>query len=489
MKKAGLRYEKLLIKGGDVLMIGTKATSVKKRDVLIENGIIREIYDHGLLDDRDRDAKVIDASNKLVTPGLVNAHTHSPLALAKGSFDVLDHPRFMWRNQADTANRTPREIYLSTLLSAIEMINSGTTSVIDNFPEQNFGKEDIQAVIQAYSDAGLRANIALRVFDKEYSDILPRDPSVLPSELKLAIQQSPLCAHNYKETLQTCEWAVERYNNSANGRISIMIAPSAPLRCTDEFLKEIATFVKKKDIGVHTHLLESKIQQEISQRVYGQTIVEHLMDVGLLNSRLSCAHSIWLTEHDIDLMAENLVTVVHCPLSNLKLGSGIAPIIKLYQQGVNVALGTDGASTNDGLNMLETIKYATLLQRCTGFPIKDWLTAEEMLRIATRNGATAMLKRESIGAIKKGKKADLVLFNLHSLPFTPMNNIVNHLIYCATPQAVDSVIVDGTVLMQEGQLTTIDKCKIMEEARLVWREIKIRNHALYDFAEQVMEYM
>jgi 5-methylthioadenosine/S-adenosylhomocysteine deaminase len=130
-----------------------------------------------------------------------------------------------------------------------------------------------------------------------------------------------------------------------------------------------------------------------------------------------------------------------------------------------------------------------VLQRCTGFPIKDWLTAEEMLRIATRNGATAMLKGESIGAIEKGKKADLVLFNLHSLSFTPMNNVVNHLIYCATPQAVDSVIVDGAVLMQRGQLTTIDKYKIMEEARLAWGEIKIRNRALYDFAENVIEYM
>ena len=479
----------LLIRNGTIISDSDGHIAPTKVDILINNGVIESITPAGRASQSSRTLELYDAEGRLVTPGLVNAHMHSPLTLSKGGFDALDHPRFMWRNQADTARRTPEEVYVSTVLSAIECVSTGTTAIIDNFPEQNFTTDDVQAVVNAYRDVGIRATVALRVFDREYTDILPSDRSKIPQELLSAIETSPVHPNRREVTLQTCSESVERWRGVGNGRIDFMIAPSAPLRCTDEFLKEINTFSKTHHVGVHTHLLESKFQQDLSQELYGTTLVQHLADLGLLDSRLSCAHCIWLTESDVEMMSKSGATVVHNPLSNLKLGSGVAPITHFCRAGGNVAIGTDGASTNDGLNLLETAKFTAVLHRGIGTPRDQWFSIQDVFDMATINGAKAMQKADEIGSIAVGKKADLTFFDLKHWSFVPHNDLLCHLLYCADARSVDAVMVDGSFIMRDKEFVTVDVGSIIGRAEKAMSDIRHRNQDLYRLAERINEFI
>lgn len=423
--------------------------------------------------------RVIDAAQLLAAPGLVNAHYHSPLSILRGTADGLSHPAFMWQNQADTARRSPHEAYVSALLGAVEMLATGTTAVIDHFPEQVFALEHVAAAARAYRESGMRAALALRVFDEAYDDIAPRGG--LPGALAAA---NPLAPAPLAETMALVEAAVEAHDDPA-GLLRVFPAPSNPGRCSDELLLACEALARRRDLGVHTHLLETEVQTRIAQERYGTSMVRHMERLGLLSPRLSCAHTIWIGEEDIALLAERGVTVVHNPESNLKVGAGIMPLRAMRRCGLRVALGTDGASTNDNLVMHEAMRLAAILHRPAEPDRSRWVRAQDALDMATVNGAAALQCPSTVGRIAVGQSADLVLYDLARPRWVPCNAPAQQLVFAETGDAVDTVLVAGRVVVDGGRVVGVDLPALLEEARGLLASIRSRNRDLQDAVRAV----
>jgi cytosine/adenosine deaminase-related metal-dependent hydrolase len=229
------------------------------------------------------------------------------------------------------------------------------------------------------------------------------------------------------------------------------------------------------------HLLETKIQAEIAQSRYGTTMARHLDHLGLLSRRLSCAHTIWIEEDDIALMAERGAIAVHNPESNLKIGAGIAPISRMLQNGMTVALGTDGASTNDNMDMHEVMRLAVMLQRPFEPDRRKWPTTTDALVMATIAGGRAMMC-EGLGTLAPGAPADFVLHDLSAPFWTPLNDPLHQLVFGASGATIDTVVVDGRVLMEDRQIKAFDPTPILTEAKDLVRHLRARNANLHGLA-------
>ncbi len=416
--------------------------------------------------------RIIDAKNFLAVPGFVNAHYHSPLSILRGTADGLSHPAFMWQNQADTACRTPREIYVSALLGGMEMLSSGTTAVIDHFPEQGFSLEHVDALARAYRELGMRAAIALRVFDEAYDDIAP--PGGLPAALA---KRNPLAPRPIKETMDIVTAAVDAHDDP-KGLVRIFPAPSNPGRCSDRLLLCCEELSRDRGLGVHTHLLETEIQTRIAQARHGTTMVRHMERLGLLSARLSCAHTVWIEEEDIALLAARGVTVVHNPESNLKVGAGFMPLPAMRRHGVRIALGTDGASTNDNLVLHEAMRLAAVLHRPREPERARWVRAEDALEMATSAGAAAMQCADTAGRIAPGYSADIVLYDLRRPRWIPCNEPAQQLVFAENGDSVHTVLVAGRVVVENGRPTGIDSEALLAEAGGILAGIRERNRDL-----------
>ncbi len=466
---------KIVIK--DALVVSAQSAEPRRSDVVVENGRISAVVATGTADTKM--AKTIDGRDRLLMPGFVNAHTHSPTNVLKGTGDLLSHPAFMWRNQADTAGRTPDEIRLSALLGCIEHLLGGTTAIIDHFPEQGFTEGDVAAVVDAYRMTGLRAMVALRIFDEAYTDIEP--PGGYPPDFAAG---NPLSPAPLADTIALVETCIVRHDHSADGRIRICPAPSNPMRCSDDLLSEVVRIAGIHDTPVHMHLLETAIQGTIARKRYGRSMVQHLDKLGLLTDRLSTAHTIWLDDDDIALFAERGSIPVHNPESNLKLGTGISPIAKMLRAGVTVALGTDGASTNDNLDMHEVMRLALMLQRPSEPNRNHWPKAIDAIRMATIAGGKAM-RCAGLGTLEPGAPADLVLHDLRAPSWIPLNDPLTQLVFSASGATVDTVIVDGKVIVEGKRMVAFDMEPILSEVRGLVRHQRDRNRDLHAWAARM----
>lgn len=478
----------ILIEGATVLPLDDAGRIREDTDVLVRDGRVAGLGPSGSFADAPVD-KRIDGAAKCVMPGLVNAHTHSPAAFAKGTVDRDDHPRFMWRNQADTVGRTREEIHACTLLAALEMLRTGTTAVVDNYPEQPFEEADVEPVVAAYKEAGLRAAIALRVYDEPYYDILPRTGAALPRDLGERLEASPLAPRPAGEQLELCRRIVERWDEGPGGMIRIMVAPSAPLRCSDDFLRGVAGLARSHGVGVHTHLLETPVAVDICRARHGKSLVERMRDLDLLGPHVSCAHGIYVSEEDIALLAGSGTTIVHNPVSNLRIGDGVAPVVEMARAGVPLALGTDGPSTNDNLNLFEEVKLAAILHRTQGASRDRWIADREALAMGTVGGARALGLAGELGTVAEGARADLVLLDLDTPQFTPLNDVLRQIVYADCGRAVDTVIVDGRIVVEGGRAATIDEPALLSRARALRAASRARNAELYAFADALMPYL
>ena len=447
-------------------------------DVLVRDGVIADI---GPALAVPPGAQVLDCSARLLAPGLVNAHWHSPMQAAHGTADRLDHKRFMWLNQADTAHRSHEEIATSALLGCIQMIRSGTTSVIDHFPEQGFGVAEVGAVVSALETSGMRAVVGLRVFDGEYSDIMP-EAAQATSALSAAINaHNPLVPHSMAHSMALLEESISTYDHRA-GRIRVFPAPSNPVRCSDAFLIACQQIAERYDTGIHCHLLETQRQATLAQAQYGRTMVAQLAALGALDSRWSCAHCNWLTDEDIALMAQHGAVAVLNPESNLKIGSGVPRIPAFLKAGLTCAMGTDGASTNDNLVLQEALQLAALLHRTAEPDHSQWLSAADVLRMGTTGGAAALQER-ALGRIAIGQKADLVLYDLHSSVWTPCNDPVQQFVFGERGANVRSVIIDGRLVMDDGRILSFDEDAVLRNARTLLQDTRARNSGIRTIAD------
>ena len=450
-----------MIKGAIPLPQSEAPGELKPIDVVIDGNEIVALGND--LDSKKlKIEKVLSAQDKLIIPGLINAHLHSHDRFDKGRFDNLPLEVWMVLYNPPTAARdwTARECYLRTMLGCIEMIKSGTTTVIDDLhPGFPLSPECLDAVFQAYQDIGMRARVTIAYADKPYYQTIPFLEELLPQHLKPAPELSAEAGHDSVFTL----W--RDFAKRWKDRVQFSLSPSGPQRCTDGFLRKVWSLSETYNLPVVVHVLETKVQAITGRHFYGKSIVAHMQDLGLLTPLTALVHCVWVNDHDIELIAKAGASVVHNPLSNLKLGSGVAPVGKMLQAGINVGLGTDNHNASDTANLFEAMKAAALIHKVSNHEYNKWIGAKEALHMATQGGALCGGLSEATGKIEPGKKADLVLLDLKALSFFPKNNLLNQLVFSENGAAVDTVIVDGNILMEGRRLISVDEADILRELR------------------------
>jgi 5-methylthioadenosine/S-adenosylhomocysteine deaminase len=472
----------ILLHDALILTLDAESQVIDGGYVLVRDHYIAEVGAGAYAGGENPDLR-IDCRNRLIAPGLVNAHTHSQSSTMSGFGDRLSHPAFMWLTQAHTSRRTPDEIRLSVLLTAYGMMTSGTTAAIDHFPGQRFTLADMDAVLSAWSESGMRIALGMRFFDGSFSDIFPAAP--LPEMLKVRMRGIELLKPQpIAELSDLMDATIKKWH--CRPRLSVFPAPSNPDRCSDEALLLCAKMAERHDTGIHTHLLETKKQAELARARYGTTMVRHLEELGVLSDRWSCAHSIWLTDDDIELMAARKAIAVLNPESNDRLGTGLARAPDLLQRGVPLALGTDGSGANDNLVMHEAMRAVAVAHRSSEPDRSRWIIAGDVLHMATAGGAAA-LRHKKLGKISPGFAADLVVYRLDAPWWVPVNDIVNQMVFAETGASVDTVLIDGRVVVANGVVTTFDVDALLREVRSMSVSLRKRNADLFDVAHDIAE--
>ena len=409
---------------------------IKKGSVIVENDKIVEITEQTGIHDAD---EIINGEKKVLMPGLVNTHTHLSMTLMRGLADdlVLD----TWLNDhiwPVESNLTGEYCYAGALLACIEMIKSGTTT----FNDMYFFIDD---VAKAVDESGLRGMLSHGMID-------------LGDEEKRKAE--------FKETMGI----IEKCHDTADGRIKVAFGPHAPHTCSTELLKEVRQRADKMGLKIHIHVSETEFEVGQIKGSYGARPFEYLDEIGFLADDVIAAHAVWLSDKEIDIIKENNVKLSHNPASNMKLASGISPVSKLANNGINVSLGTDGAASNNNLDMFEEMKLAALLQKVhTGDPTT--LPAEKVLNMATIGGAAALGLQDEIGTIEVGKKADLVLLDMKTPSLTPFRHPVSHVVYAANGGDVDTVICNGEILMRNKEIEIIDEASVIKLAENAAEEL------------------
>jgi 5-methylthioadenosine/S-adenosylhomocysteine deaminase len=371
---------------------------------------------------------VIDGKDHLCLPGLINCHTHAAMTLLRSYADDL--PLMHWLEKKIwpmEARLTGDDVYWGTLLAIVEMIESGTTT----FSDMYFFTDRVAEAVEV---SGVRACLSRGL---------------------IGIGDSA------EQGLEESRELLEKWQGAADGRISIWLGPHAPYTCPPDFLDKVLTLAQDYRAGIHIHVAETKDEIEQIAREYGKTPVAYLSERGVFRFPVLAAHCVYLTEEDIETLAAAGAAVAHNPESNMKLASGIAPIPELLAAGVTVGIGTDGASSNNNLDMFEEMRTAALLHKVNkGDP--QVLPASQVLSMATRDGARA-LRLDDLGLLQPGYKADLILVNLNEAHLHPRHNPVAHMVYSARGGDVETVIIDGRIVMEGRKILTIDKERVLAE--------------------------
>ena len=427
-------------------------------DIVIERNKIRDIRPSG---SRSPEGEVIDLRHRLVTAGLINCHHHSSEGYYKGRKDNL--PLELWNNYVrplKAIDFTPREIYLRTMIGAIEAVHSGTTTISDDVNvSPQLRPDHVDAVFQAYEDIGIRAMVAPTLFDRPFFRAVPFVDEEFPKALLAELDKTPM--YTSTELLDFMR-RLARDHHPKEHRVGYMAAPSAPQRCTEAFLHDVRRMADDFDLPVMMHVQETRMQVVTGKLWYGSTPLEYLHRIGFMKPGTQFIHGIWLTPREIGILAETGVSIQHNPGSNLKVGSGLAPIRALLNAGVNISMGTDGCGSIEGTDMQNALYLCGLLHKLRG-DHTTWVGATESFRAATVGGARALGRANDLGAIEVGRTADLTAYKLNSIPFTPLNNAVDQLVFAASRREVDMVIVDGTVIKKDGELTRVDEAKLIGE--------------------------
>lgn len=389
---------------------------------------------------------LIDGQNKLLLPGFVNAHTHSSEMWQRGIIPPV--PLELWIAELyDFAPLEPQQVYLSALGTAVETLLSGGTSVVDHLvliPGKEI--ETIASAVKAYQEVGIRAFIGPLIQDESLTAGTPDGDNKRQHETYLRSTQA---------ALDLMQEAVDKFHNPAEG-VNILVAPTGIQLCSDALFKGCIELSDRYNLCRHAHLLETQAQKKLAQEKYGCSGVEHLNRIGYLSERTSLAHCVWLSDNDINILAETQSTVVHNPLSNLRLGSGIAPILKYLQAGINVSFGCDGSASNDSQDLLEAIKIGSILHNVTDLDYRHWITPRQSVEMASLGGAKGLNMADELGSLTVGKKADLVLYDLTNLSLLPRTDPIGLLILGRPTNAVDSVWMNGKLVIADGKVVTVD---------------------------------
>ena len=429
-------------------------------DITIQDGVITAIGDHH----RGRQGDdVIDVSGLLVTPGLINGHTHSHEALHRGRYEKL--PLELWmhyvRPPFPTTVLDARIIYLRTLAVALEALGTGATTVVDDVNVLPWiCEEHIEAVFSAYRDSGIRAFVGLSLIDLAFHESVPWVDEELPPELRAQMTTGPPPG---REILRRTRELVRRF--PPGSRVAAIVAPSAPQRCSLAFLAEALSFAQEAGVPAVTHVHETRLQAVTAQLRYGRTMVEQLDAMGLLSRGLTLIHGVWLRPDDCERIAASGATVQHNPTSNLRLGSGLAPVRALLDAGVNVSLGTDGCSSCAASGMLTAVREASLVHSLRGNDPAAWITTREAFAMATTAGARALLSETQLGRLEVGCRADLTFYRTDGVAMTPLTDPLAQLAHGAGAAALHTVMVDGKLVFRDGVASCVDQVAVLDELR------------------------
>ena len=392
--------------------------------------------------------QVIDVKGKLIIPGLIDTHVHLAQALIRGCAD--DMALIQWlceRVWVLQGNFTHDDGYVSARLCIAEMLKSGTTTFLESMLAHRYG---FDGIARAVDESGIRACLAGIVMD-----------------IGTYATQSSSMHPGMVESRETSLFGVldmhSKWHGAANDRVHVWFGPRTPGGVSSELYREMSDYAHQRDMGITMHLAEVEADKIFLNEKYGISPVYYAESVGLLGPKTVLVHMVWLARADIDKLAETRTSVSHNPSSNSKLASGVCKVPQMLASGVNVALGCDGGPSNNDYDLVREMKLAAIIHKAvTNNPLI--VPAETVLEMATINGARALGLEQEIGSLEAGKKADLVVIDLNRLHTTPSPNPISSLVYAATGAEVDTVVVDGRIVVEHGQLLTMDENEVMEQA-------------------------
>lgn len=430
----------IVIEGGFVIPVRPRGKIIRDGAVVVEDDRIVFVGKKDEAKKKYRSDIVIRAHKHVIIPGLVNAHNHLFQSILKNI--GIDMELVSWLRTSihpTLASFSDKDFYVAAKWGLIENIKSGVTSIVEN----HYGPRGHESVIKALRESKLRAVLARGIYEL----------NVLLDELK----ETP------DEALKHVETLVKKYHGKEDGRLMIAVAPMHPYNASRELLVKAKELADKYNLIYHTHTAESKKDQKLVVELHGKTDVKLLYELGILGPRYHAVHAVNVSSEEIKYIAETGAHVIHNPESNMYLGSGIAPIPEYMEAGVNVALGTDGAGSNNNNDMIEAMRFAVLLHRAAkSHP--SIVTAWDAIEMATINGAKALGLENEIGSLEPGKKADITIIKLDSPHTAPVHDPLGAIVYCATAQDVDTVIVDGRIVMENREVKVFNEEKVKKEA-------------------------
>jgi 5-methylthioadenosine/S-adenosylhomocysteine deaminase len=433
----------ILIKNGTLVTMDA-SNSIVSGELLLVDGKIADVGTSGRAADL-----VIDATDCVVIPGFIQTHIHLCQTIFRGAADdlaLIDWlKKRVWPMEAA---HSARSIAASARLGVAELIKGGTTCAL-TMETVNHTSE----VFKVVEESGFRATVGKCMMDKG-------------DEVPAALREQT--AQSIEESIRL----LDEWHGKAGGRIRYCLAPRFAVSCTRELLEKVAELARTRGVMIHTHASENRTECSIVESETGLRNVHYLDSLGLTGPHVALAHCVHLSDNEIDTLETTRTNVVHCPSSNMKLGSGIAPIAGLLDRGVSVSLGADGAACNNRLDMFTEMRTAALLQKAIHGP--EVLTAGRVLRMATIDGARAMGLDGEIGSLEVGKRADVAVVRLGRLHTTPAAEVVSALVYGAEANDVDTVVIDGRLVMRDQKLLTLDEGSVVAEAGAEAKELLIR---------------
>tara|TARA_B100000029_G_scaffold418744_1_gene423942 strand:- start:6450 stop:7928 length:1479 start_codon:yes stop_codon:yes gene_type:complete len=428
-------------------------------DILIENDTIIEVLPpHSPI---PKSAKIIDAEGNLVLPGLINAHTHGDVSLAKGLGDRWSLELLLNASPLTSETFRQEEKSLAAQLAAVEMILNGCTACYDLFSD--FPIPDLNSLIavgEAYKKVGMRAVIAPLMADRTFWEAVPNMIDDLPQDLKQKItniKTAPGDAIINSVTHALKNWSL------AKDSIYLGLAPTIPYHCEPTFFKTCRTLANEFNARIHSHLAESKLQAVVGQNLFGCSLTEHLDRLGIISTDFTAAHCVWLEPSDMIRLSDRGAHVAHNPTSNLRLGTGVAKTKDMLNAGINVGIGTDASTCSDGLNMFEAMRMATYVSRIHQPDPQYWLSAEDVLMMATEGSAKALGLEDQIGRIAPGFKADLIFIDAGSIQYLPLNNARRQVIFQENGSGVKDVMIGGNFVLRNRVPTGVDYHSLREK--------------------------
>ena len=424
----------LLVKGGTVVTMDGKGRVLESGAVAVRDERIVAIGPAAEISAKYQATRVLDATGRVVMPGLINTHTHAPMVLFRGLADDL--PLMEWLRQyifpAEAKNVDEDFVRWGTRLACLEMIQGGTTTFVDMYYFES-------AIADETTKAGLRGVLGQAVIDFPAPD-----------------------NKTWTDAMAACEKYVRRWKG--HSLVTPAIAPHAPYTVSPEHLKEAHAFSVRHEVPLVIHVAETEAEVKTIRDKFKATPVAYLDGLGVLDERVVAAHGIWLEDDDIKTLARRSVGVAHCPHSNMKLASGVAPVPQLLRAGVAVGLGTDGAASNNDLNLWEEMDTAAKLHKLIS-KNPQVIPAREAMEMATIRGAQAIHRDRDLGSLEEGKLADLIVVRMDSVHQVPLYNVYSQLVYATKSSDVDTVIINGRAIMENRRVLTIDEPAVVAKAR------------------------